>query len=163
MRTTTINLYSINELSPEAQEKAIKEWRENDDLPLLEEYMNDRLQAKLEQHKIEGDAQIRYSLSHCQGDGVSFTGTFEYKGQTYEVKVTDHHYQHAYTCSITDFSETESEALEADFKEVYLEICRQLEKEGYNYIEDMQSDETIKETLLINEYEYTENGDFWKY
>jgi len=40
----------------------------------------------------------------------------------------------------------------------YLELCKQLEKQGYSEIEYQQSDEAIKETILANDYEFTKDG-----
>ena len=40
----------------------------------------------------------------------------------------------------------------------YLNLCKELENQGYSYIEDVNSDDYIKETLIANDYEFLSNG-----
>lgn len=40
----------------------------------------------------------------------------------------------------------------------YLNLCKELENQGYKCIEDINSDDYIKETLIINNYEFLSNG-----
>lgn len=41
---------------------------------------------------------------------------------------------------------------------LYLEICGELEKQGYNEIDYQLSDECLKEENIANDYEFTEDG-----
>lgn len=43
-------------------------------------------------------------------------------------------------------------------EDIYMDLCRQLEKDGYAELEYEASDEAITETILCNEYEYLKNG-----
>ena len=81
MKEYIVTRYSFEELSPEAQEKALEAWRYslNRELPeyFLEEAMLEELAREITgAYDLPGadDLRISYSLSYCQGDGVSFTG-----------------------------------------------------------------------------------------
>jgi hypothetical protein len=50
------------------------------------------------------------------------------------------------------------EELETAIKEDVQTVSRQLEREGYEHLEYMQSDEIIKENIEANEYEFTADG-----
>ena len=43
-------------------------------------------------------------------------------------------------------------------RDLYVTLCKQLEKAGYEEIEYQQSDEAIRETLIENQYEFLSNG-----
>jgi hypothetical protein len=69
MREQTIKIYTFSELSDKAKEKAKSDHAEEfgyDLEPFVEGIKEDL--AKLGYH----DLDIRYSLGHCQGDGVAF-------------------------------------------------------------------------------------------
>lgn len=46
---------------------------------------------------------------------------------------------------------------------LYMKICKDLENQGYKYIEEIQSDEYITETLIANEYEFLASGKQFNY
>jgi len=46
-------------------------------------------------------------------------------------------------------------------EDIYMDLCRKLEKQGYSEIEYLTSEECAKETLIINEVEFTENGSIY--
>ena len=73
MKTIDIKLYKFEELSEEAKQTAIEKYRENqwehgEFLIFFEEYCNEKIQE-------EGfkNPKVQYSLSNCQGDGLSFS------------------------------------------------------------------------------------------
>ena len=66
-------VYKFEELSEEAQQNVIKEHYENEDYPFL---TNDIQEYLEEEDKYFSDVKLQYSLSHCQGDGLSFSGKF---------------------------------------------------------------------------------------
>jgi len=72
MKTIEIKIYSFAELSEEAQQVAIENYRQTiyEDYDLLSQFNEDAN----EQIKNEGweDANLQYSLSYSQGDGLSF-------------------------------------------------------------------------------------------
>ena len=73
MRTEIIvrNIYTFAELSQEAKDKVCNnwEWDDNDSSMLTELFEED-----LNNHYMFKGAKVYWSLSSCQGDGVSFTG-----------------------------------------------------------------------------------------
>lgn len=79
MKTKTINIYAFNELSQEAQEKAIEYFKDckQQDGDLLIFFSDD----VIEQLKEKGwnDVKLQYSLGCCQGDGLSFSGNLDLK------------------------------------------------------------------------------------
>lgn len=171
MKTKTIKLYEYSELSKEAKKKALNYHNEYD----FEEYglavhLDNYLSDLLEKYDIkplnETYAKIYYSLSWSQGDGVMFEGVFDFPTETekvgrqwkrYEVTVKQSgHYYHSNSKTIE--VEPENETVEKEFDEVYQKICKELEKVGYEYIEDMQSEEYFIELCNANEWTFREDG-----
>mgnify|MGYP001591760203 CR=1 FL=1 len=91
MKTISTNIYSFNELSPEAKAKAIENERNH------ETYLNydwysfayDAITEELERYGYS-DIKINFSGFSSQGDGASFTGQLDLKdwlkGASKEVK-----------------------------------------------------------------------------
>lgn len=69
MKTISINLYSFNELSEEAKQKAIDKWYEYEDFPGFYNDLTESLKSKYPEFL---NPVLSYSLSYCQGDGLSF-------------------------------------------------------------------------------------------
>lgn len=168
MQEKTIKVYTFDELSEDAKNLALTSWREGNDYYFLEDILTDDLSEKLRENKIEelSKTSLRYSLNNCQGDGLSFTGSFRWKDSI--INITDgslsNLYAHSNTTDINinvgDF-EQESDADEnmyKEFKTLYDAICWELEKLGYSYIEDEDNEETIRENFNLNEYTFRENG-----
>lgn len=76
MKNVQIKLYSINELSKEIKEKVIEKFKNNFDIDL--DFFNYDV---IEDLKSKGwnDVKLQYSLSYCQGDGLSFSGKLDLK------------------------------------------------------------------------------------
>src|SRR5271169_3042881 len=72
MEIRQYNVYKFEELSKEAKKKAIDKWYESEDYPFLGEDIMQELEY-LDTLKIFEDVKLQYSLSNCQGDGVSFS------------------------------------------------------------------------------------------
>jgi len=72
MRIKEVNVYTYGELSERAKDK-VKHWLNDDDSFLL----TDTLENDLSEFYKIPHAELSYSLSSCQGDGVSFTGRWE--------------------------------------------------------------------------------------
>lgn len=49
----------------------------------------------------------------------------------------------------------------ANLEYIYIDICKQLEKQGYAEIEWSLSDECIIENIEANDYDFTEDGKLW--
>lgn len=79
-RKFEIELFSFDELSKKAKERAIKDfaddpektWDQDDSERLTEMFEND-----LEDHYGLGKFEVYWSLGYCQGDGVCFKGTVD--------------------------------------------------------------------------------------
>jgi len=171
--TNIYNVYSLEELPKEAQEKAHEQWIRNNDYYFLEEYLNERLcellEAKDIKHENNKTFGVQYSLGYCQGDGAMFTGEFTYKhkGKNYSISVRQSgKYYHYNSKVIVVYSEdgddiedgSEYWEVEKAFNDDYMSIAKQLEKDGYSYIEYEDSFESFKESCEANEYTFTIDG-----
>ena len=167
--TTEHTVYTCDELTKEAQTRAIDDYRQSEwetGLYGLEEDMTEELHRLLKQHKITPvNVTVRYSLSNCQGDGASFTGDIEYKAWRATVGANHwgHHYMHWNSVDVSEMTsmKTDKEAPDETLREldqIVHDIGRELEKYGYDCIEDALSDETIIDTINANEYEFTIDG-----
>lgn len=160
MKTYTVTRYGFAELSPEAQGKAIEKERSSLYNFMPSEFVEETLRQELEtQLGAPNSLRLRFSLSYCQGDGVSFTGRLDReeaplinwpKGATYaEFLPIDFHYCHAWTVRPELFNEEGEEVTEGleEFRAAYVDICRRLEKVGYADIEGFSSEAAARESL----------------
>jgi hypothetical protein len=172
MREIKLNVFKFDELPEAIQEKVLNRFRENNDNPFLEDSLYDLLYNKLIENGIEyiptvdnkGGVKLLYSLSYSQGDGCCFTGTFKYLNKVDEEAITvyiKHRGNYTHSNSV-EFSFEDSDGNELmdveSFKDLYLEICKEIEKAGYEEIEYNNSDECIKETIAANDYEFYDDG-----
>lgn len=165
MRTQEINVYKYEELDENTREKVLNYFREHNDFYFLEEYLTELLKEELKKNKIEvvQDLKVFYSLGYCQGDGFCFIGDFKFKGYNVRIKHNSFYY-HKKSTDITLYDDEGNEdfkgykSLEEEFKTIYYKICDICEKEGYSYIESENSEESIKETIEANEYEFYKDG-----
>lgn len=74
MRTITVqhNIYKYNELSEEAKGTAKQWYLDNQDSYIFEEMVNEDLYNLF--GSINNDLAVQFSLSYCQGDGLSIYG-----------------------------------------------------------------------------------------
>lgn len=173
MKTITkqYNLYSFDELSQEAKDKARAKFNEHDDYPFLSDDMNEKLHELLEENHIKDTndtskagttpTPVLYSLSYSQGDGCMFEGRYEWNGYNVSIRHSGHYY-HEYSkiLTITDEEGNEPETNEPEeaFDVLYVAICKELEKYGYSIIEYNQSEECFAETCEANEYTFLSDG-----
>lgn len=82
-RTIQIEVYSYEELSPEAQKAAREQWsdseRENGDEGACD-WINDHFEYHVGEAGYP-NKDIRWSLSYCQGDGMAFYGSADINGE----------------------------------------------------------------------------------
>ena len=194
MKTIEITLYKFNELSKDAQQNAISNYRANqwangDNLYFFSENCTEVL-------KDMGfiNPTVQYSLSSSQGDGLSFssdgysklrdivlgvlgahhpkiadfitnnisltikgnTGNYCYASRT-DIDVELGFYGNNETPLINDAISMVQERL----TDIYMDACKELEKDGYDEIEYEDSDEFISESLIANEYHFTEDGELY--
>jgi len=183
-----IDVYTFDDLSPKAKERAITKYRESgaawdsSDTELLRETFVDWLDEK----GLPSD-DVRWRLSNSQGDGVAFYGQFDLEkylrvnklkskfpalsrvAEDIEAnieKVGPHMYDHWNTMRVdftprvdlTDRQQTELDSLEESMKGQIKGASQELEKAGYADIEHRESDETIAEFLRENNYEFNVDG-----
>ena len=178
MKEITIKKYTFEELSKDVQEHLIDEYREameyNSD---LEDHLKGRL------HELTGlSFDLAYSLNYMQGDGLRFTGRIEgdeIKKLPFAHLVKDaentiinitpsSRWCNSYKVDIDidanicyasqDYYDDEWEKLQDAIEEWYNGVRDTLEEEGYKYIEEMESDEYIRECLIALEQLYMEDG-----
>jgi len=164
MQRYTVTRYTYDELSPEAQEKALEWWRNTewqDDWswwlnPLLQEHLDDQLGSE------GADLKIYYSFSYSQGDGVAIEGRLSPadapllswpEGAAYAHLKHSGHYYHYNSFSV-NLESDEGDAIESPGSEIFTkqlrDICKDMERIGYKAIEDQMSDESISEAIRAN-------------
>lgn len=166
METITLNLYSIDELSDDARERAIEHYRRYvtpDTIPWADEY-RDSLTAFCEEFSIELDRDGDYWRSSMDENVLNLSGN---RLRTYIVN--NYSAILAGDCPFTGFCADESLLLPirqfvarpepgTDFDDLLRTCCYSLSRAWQNEQEYFFSDESILETIRINEYRFTENG-----
>lgn len=71
MRTIRTKVYKFEELVVDAQQNAIEEFQQNQEIHL--DFFNDDAKGQIEQAGFYDNVELQYSLSYCQGDGLSFS------------------------------------------------------------------------------------------
>lgn len=163
MKTIEVQLFSFSELSDEAKEKAISKWYEVEDCPFLTENLTERVKELLNEKGIDfEDIKLMYSLSYCQGDGLCFTGTLRNKEGKCEIT---HNCRYYFASSVTmdwfhNDNEENTEPIE-EIKNAYFDICKKVEKQGYEEIEYRMNFDEFSELCEDNGYEFYENGEMY--
>jgi len=192
MKTIEIQLYSFDELSEGAKQNAIEKYRNSDHVYL--DFFNDDAKEQIENSGFKGNVSLSYSLSYCQGDGLSFScdyfdklnelftevlGTGKQKtidclinNSSFKLKSNNHHYCYASKSDLDFYLDNyyvKSQSnidlvidkVREKLEDLYMDLCKDLENQGYQDIEYQRSDEAISENLIANEYEFTENGSIY--
>jgi len=147
-------------LSDAAKEKARSWYREGNDTPLLTDSLTEFVVEELKKAGYDiQELNLHYSLSYCQGDGLSFDA-FLIKGKRmYTVKQNDNHYVHEMTMSAySEKAGNDDERDEPKFLELMRNIARKAAKMGYEEIEYQNSDEQVDDSIIVNEYTFTIEG-----
>lgn len=158
--TVVYKVYSFKELSKAAREKAKKIWYENEDYPMLEDDLTEQLGELLKKNKIAetGETALSYSLSYSQGDGLNFTGRFTWK--KHDISIT-HSWRYPFAAA-SDMIETDQEGNESDppgkFRQLYLKICKELEKSGYAILDYRMDDNEFSDHCKANGYNFFIDG-----
>ena len=161
MKVIEIKRYAFEELSPEAQAKAIEGAREreyrND---LASQFLTEEMPFEVERKlglTLPADFNIFWSLSYGQGDGVSFQGTLtresapelNWPANAYrlDIKHMSNHYCHAYTFDVIVTDEEGEEIEDTGLLEQFRELSKHLERFGYKWLEDYYSDQNMRALL----------------
>jgi len=151
-----INLYSFSELSKESQEKAINNLSNiNVDYQWWDSIYDD---AKTIGLKITSFGLDRNR--HCEGEFINDADfcaneILSNHGKECETYKTASNYLDERSKLDIDEQEDELSALDEEFLNNILEDYSIILQNEYEYL---QSDESIKETILANEYTFTESG-----
>jgi hypothetical protein len=162
MQTKTYNIYTFDELDEKAKEKARDWWKNGNDYPFLSEYMNEYAMELLKDAKIKAhNVKVYYSLSCCQGDGAMIELDGTWKSYSVTVKQSGH-YSH-YNSKTIDLESSKtgkdaSEDVYNEFNDIYVAICKKLERSGYAYIDSENEDENVEDIILVNEYTFLADG-----
>lgn len=180
MREETIKLYQYDELSEEAKERAIQDWRENQTDYIWAEDGVNSLKAFCKAFDIE---LKDYSLccGNCTPNHISFNANnydmqadslvgiraFKYLHNNYaneienfwQAKVTGYCFDCDIIKPLVDFMKRPD--AEVTLQDLYQACFDAFCTAWYDDIEYQNSDEYISETLQINEYEFTEDGKVW--
>ena len=186
--TKEYNVFEYQELSENAKEKvqemfSLSHWDIETDM-LTEDFAY-QLEEK---YPFFSDVKFQWSLSCCQGDGLSFSGNIDLnkyldvyhknmKTSVYDAlcnKVYNLHsngntgrYYYASKSDI-DFDYNvykDHKRLDAilenivdDIRALYIDVCKDFEKQGYNAYDYLGTDEYAKDTCEANEYTFLEDG-----
>ena len=187
MRKITTYLYEFEELSDRAKERAIEEFRvHNLEDWGWHEHIKDDAKAIGALMGIEIE-NIYFSGFGSQGDGACFTGTYAYQEDsvekvkeyapedrllheiaqelydvqkknwfqvTAEITHNNNRYYHSHSVEITALPSTSLQHVAHPLRRFMDWIYDQLKKE----YENIQSDESIIETIKANDYEFNEDG-----
>ena len=84
MRTVRTKVYTFNELSQEAKEIAIENYRKDMDVYL--DCFNDNAEEQIEKAGFYDEIKLQYSLSYCQGDGFNLYNTINFNDLLNKIK-----------------------------------------------------------------------------
>lgn len=199
MRVAQTKVYTFDELSQDAKQKALEDNAYINVEHDWYDYLLEEWRAKLEASGFT-EADIQFSGFYSQGDGASFTASVDlvewlksrklankYRAlyeqaklgyitasidrvsslyvheNTIKADIDTHYIDVDYDTDRKRYDLIEKQAeeveniLQEDARDVSKIIYRELENE-YDYL---TSEEAIKETILANEYEFTEGGKLW--
>lgn len=181
MREVVVKVYKFNELSEKAKQYAVEKYAWDD---IYNDFITENMEQILSEYGFT-DAKVSWSLSSCQGDGVSFTG--EWYGNelknildkagveippevlsdcTLKLTRRNSHYVHEMTVQVdlennycTDEDYDKYIKPTEEVLETYrLKICYELTKIGYKDIEYYSSEESFANECEGNELEFYEDG-----
>jgi len=130
----------------------------------LSDNLKDFLVNKLDEQKlIHENISINYSLSNRQGDGFCFQGTITTKKAKFKI-VHSGHYNHynskeielvclfkgeekqaVYSYEFLEEDDKKADEEEKAFNDWYVDVCREMEKIGYEDIETIEEENIIKQ------------------
>lgn len=171
--TKKYKVYTFDELSQEAKDKAREDFNNDIDFPFLEDNLREYIHEELEEAGIKvlgiatsDNPSIRpyYSLSYSQGDGLMFEAQLEDKdGNLYTIKHSGHYY-HERSTEIVGLDQEGNEIDVSEFEEkIYIPICERIAKRGYDEIEYRQSEEVFAEDCNANDWTFLEDGTMFNY
>lgn len=189
MKIIEIQLYKFNELSENAKNTAIEKYKQNDHIYL--DQFDEDCHEQIEKNGFKGNVELQYSLSYCQGDGLSFSCDYFNNLNDLFIEVLGNGKQKTIDCIINNLSfkcngnnwrycyasrndisleldnyyvksstnlDNVISKVESKLQDLYIDLCKKLEYQGYKEIEYQYSDEYITEMLINNDFDFTVNG-----
>ena len=163
--TKTYNIYKFDELSKEVQEKVIKREAEGIKELEIEDFLKDEMEFYAEQllSKNFGDKAIfknvYYDLSYCQGSGAIIEFELNYYGKNLIVQHDVYcHYYHSNSFEIVELDKELTKKQYENLKEKIYNINKELEKLGYQFIEEDRTNQAIEQ---LKNCMFYENGDIY--
>lgn len=174
----TVEIYTFDELEKEVQEKVLKNFDYQADFDYFTEDC-------IEQIKNAGfiEPEVKYSLSCSQGDGLSFkakkidfdvvfpnlTKRQKFILENCRINIYGNVGRYCFCANedveliLDSYEDYPLIELKVDeFRKIlislYINLCKKLEKDGYEALEWEQSDENKTEIIKGNDYEFTKNG-----
>jgi len=181
-----VKVFRFEELEKRVQEKVIEKWYEEENFPFLGDDLRESLSSN-EKNIFENDFKIWYSLSYCQGDGLNIEGSIDIKkildllpaelkekftGKIYSLNTKSNNSRYSFhsksdihyeldNLDVDDYDllceEFENEVLPVIWN-IYDDLCRELQKDGYSIIEYRMSTEEFTDMCSANEYEFYIDG-----
>lgn len=172
MKEYKVRRFAFSELTDAAKETAISKCQQGLldylDEREISDYLRGDIEAAIGGYPDE-DIEIAYSLSYCQGDGVALYGMIRradapdltWPESAAYVTLTrnsyGHHYSHYNSFSVDVYDEEGQIVADSDGTRILetqlRDLCRDLERSGYKYIEAMTSREAAIEYLKNEELE----------
>lgn len=189
MKVIETIVYDFDELSDDAKQKAIDNWYSSEEYPFLCDDILEFINGKDEYFS---GVKLAYSLSYSQGDGLSFSGEFDFdkwiddkytykqsvkrvlKEYVYRVlsKANRGHYSYCSRSDI-DFELNTYKSYEnidllvdeiiSDIQDYYIDLCNSAEKYGYDEIEYRMTFDEFSEICESNGYTFTNDGKMKNY
>lgn len=165
--TKTFDVYTYDELTPEAQKKALQTYNEAIEYPFLQADMRVFIQDELTNAGYTfGEITPLYSLSYSQGDGLMFEGNITDKdGNTYTIKHSGHYYHERSTdisATNADGEELTDEQIKEWEENFYIPLCKNARDYGYSTIEYLESEEYFAEMCDSCEMLFTKDGTLYE-
>jgi hypothetical protein len=103
MKTIEIQLYKFDELSDEAKQNAI-EMQRNNEYNIDLDFFKDDAKEQIDNAGFKGNVSLSYSLSYCQGDGLSFNCDYFDKLNNLFIEVLGERKQKTIDCIINELA-----------------------------------------------------------
>lgn len=163
--TKTYNIYKFDELPQEVQQKVIEKESENLKELEIESFLKDEMEFYAEQLLSEnfGDKAIfknvYYGLNYRQGDGAMIEFELTYYGKNLIIQHDSNcYYYHANSFEIVELDKELTQKQYKNLKEKICNINKELEKYGYEFIEEDRTDAAIEQ---LKDCMFYENGDIY--
>lgn len=163
--TKTFNVYNFNELSKEVQKKVIEREAERIKELEIEDFLKEEIEFYSQQLLEEnfGDkakyTNVYYDLDYCQGSGAMIEFELTYYGKNLIIQHNPYcHYYHANSFEVIENDKELTDKQCENLKEKIYNINKELEKLGYEFIEEDRTDAAIDE---LKNCLFYENGDIY--